>query len=68
MYPQGELNRVAARKALLRASLQTDRERCASAFERLTRPLVWLERLRTIWLKVSASFGIVWLFRRLIRF
>lgn len=49
MYPTRELNRLAGRKALLRQDIAYSRLRCAVAAGRVTRPLVWLDRVVAFW-------------------
>jgi hypothetical protein len=45
MYPQRELNRLAAYKVALRRDISLRRIRCAEAASRVTQPLEWLDRM-----------------------
>jgi hypothetical protein len=44
MYPQRELNRLAARKAILRHRIGLHRAECAEAAENLAVPIEWIDR------------------------
>jgi hypothetical protein len=45
MYPQPELNRLAARKTTLRQRIALRRVQCAEVAARVTQPLEWLDRM-----------------------
>ena len=49
MYPQAELNRLAADKAALIRRLATNRGQCVAAVCHLGQPLVWLDRVLILW-------------------
>ncbi len=53
MYPQRELIRLAAHKAVLRRDIARRRSQCAEAAVRVSRPLEWLDRLVAFWRKLS---------------
>ena len=52
MYPDGELNRLARHKAILRERITLRREECAIAAAAAIQPLAWLDRVVTMWRKV----------------
>jgi len=49
MYPQPELNRLAAYKAALRRDIAFRRAECGRAAARVTAPLAWLDRVAAFW-------------------
>ena len=49
MHPQPELNRLAARKLVLRRHIALRRLECAKAAAHVVRPLAWLDRLMAFW-------------------
>ena len=49
MYPQQELNRLAASKAVLRRDIAVRRARCADAAARVAQPLEWVDRMLAFW-------------------
>lgn len=53
MYPAGELNELATRKALLRLRIATRRLECAQAASELARPLGWIDRAVAAWRRIS---------------
>ena len=53
MYPQPELARLAARKAVLRRDIAFRRVQCAAAVARVAQPLEWLDRMLAIWRQFS---------------
>lgn len=53
MYPQTELNHLAARKLTLRRDISLKRETCAAASARATKPLVWLDRAVALYQRAS---------------
>ncbi|HVS54354.1 MAG TPA: hypothetical protein VHD62_18505 [Opitutaceae bacterium] len=53
MYPAGELNHLAARKALLRLRIAEHRLQCAQAADELARPLGWIDRALARWRSIS---------------
>ncbi len=61
MYPQRELNRLAACKAALRMDIAFRRDQCAEAAIAAARPLEWLDRMLAIWRRLppAALFGAV---------
>ena len=61
MYPQQELNRLAARKTALRRDIALRRVQCAVAAARVAQPLEWLDRMLVIWRQLSplAQFAAV---------
>jgi hypothetical protein len=69
MYPDGELTRLAAHKAVLQRGIARRRSQCAAAAARLARPLAWLDRALAFWRRLSplAQFATVplgWLVKR----
>jgi hypothetical protein len=53
MYPERELTRLAARKAVLRMRIGLRRVQCAEAAARVARPLEWLDRAREFLRKIQ---------------
>ena len=53
MYPQHELTRLAAHKAVLRERIGAHREACAAGLAGVMRPLAWLDRAVVLWRKIS---------------
>ena len=53
MYPSGELNLLAARKALLQARIALRRYECAAAAAELTRPIAAIDRGLATWHRIS---------------
>ena len=53
MYPSGELNRLANRKAVLQARIAVKRWECAAAAAELARPLATIDRLLDTWRRIS---------------
>ena len=53
MYPEFELNRLAALKAGLRRRIGVQRTTCARAATQVLRPLAWLDRALALWDRVS---------------
>jgi hypothetical protein len=53
MYPHDELIRLDGHKAVLRHRIAGRRGHFAAAFAGVTRPLVWLDRVRELWRRVS---------------
>ena len=53
MYPQRELTRLAAYKALLRRDVALRRTQCAVAIARVAQPLAWLDRMVAFWRRLS---------------
>lgn len=53
MYPQPDLNRLAAHKAFLRRGIAQRRLQCAEAAVRVARPLEWLDRALAFWRRLS---------------
>lgn len=53
MYAQRELTRLAFRKTLLARRIHARREVCAEQIAEVTKPLGWLDSLRTQWNHVS---------------
>ena len=49
MYPQRQLNDLAAQKAVLRQGIALRRVRCAEAAAQVARPLQWLDRMLALW-------------------
>jgi hypothetical protein len=45
VYPQSELNSLAARKVALRREIASSRDQCAAVAIRVLEPLAWLDRL-----------------------
>jgi len=53
MYPQRELNRLAAYKAALRRDIAFRRAQCVVAAAQVTKPLEWLDRAVGFWRRLS---------------
>ena len=53
MYPQPDLNRLAAHKAFLRRGIAQRRLKCAEAAVRVARPFEWLDRALAFWRRLS---------------
>lgn len=53
MYPQPELNRLAAYKIGLRRKIAFRRSECATAAAHLARPVAWLDRTVAFWRRLS---------------
>ena len=53
MYPQPELNRLAADKIWLRRRIARRRGECATAAAQLARPVAWLDRMVAWWRRLS---------------
>jgi hypothetical protein len=53
MYPTGELNTLALRKAAVRARILRDRLRCVAFAAEVARPINWLDRALIQWRKIS---------------
>ena len=53
MYPNGELNRLAARKTLLQARIAVRRLECTLAVAEIARPFAWIDHLLQTWHRVS---------------
>ena len=49
MYPQGELSRLALRKARLRKSISRHRAECIEAVATVSRPLAWVDIAYNLW-------------------
>ena len=45
MYPQPQLNRLAAHKVVLRRGIALRRAQCAEAAARIAQPVEWLDRM-----------------------
>ena len=56
MYPQRELNRLAAYKSALQWDIALHRTQCAEAAARVAQPLAWLDRMLACWRRLS-TFG-----------
>ncbi len=54
MYAQRELTRLALRKTLVARRIRARRELCAGQIAEVTKPLGWLDALRTRWSQVSS--------------
>jgi hypothetical protein len=52
MYPTAELTDLAARKAVLRAKILVDRQRCCVQATEAARPLHLIDRVVTQWRKI----------------
>lgn len=55
MYPQQELDRLAAHKATLRRDIMLRRAQCVEAATRVARPLDWVDRFVKVWRGLSAA-------------
>jgi hypothetical protein len=53
MYPGRDLKRLADRKAALQRQIHERREESAAAFERISRPLAWLDAALEKWRRLS---------------
>jgi hypothetical protein len=53
MYPQRELTRLAAHKAVIRRHVARRRTQCAEAAVHVARPLEWLDRVLAFWRRLS---------------
>jgi hypothetical protein len=53
MYPQPELNRLAAYKVALRRGIAIRRAHCAEATARIAQPFAWLDRMLAFWRRLS---------------
>lgn len=53
MYPDAELTRLSAHKAVLRTRIAVRRAACAAAFHQAARPLALLDRLHALWRRIS---------------
>ena len=53
MYPQPELNRLAAHKLVLRRRIADHRAQCGFAADEVARPLAWLDRVVQFWRRLS---------------
>lgn len=53
MYPERELSRLAARKAVIRRDIAGRRAMCAQAARRTAEPLRWLDRALVTWRRIS---------------
>jgi hypothetical protein len=53
MYPDGELSRLAAAKAVIRMDIAVRRAECVQAAAEVARPLEWLDRVLALWRRVS---------------
>jgi hypothetical protein len=49
MYPQPQLNHLAAQKAALRWNIAVRRTQCAEAAARVVKPVQWLDRMLALW-------------------
>jgi hypothetical protein len=53
MYPEGELARLAADKAVLRARIAVRRAQCVARAQAALRPVIWLDDARDLWERMS---------------
>ena len=53
MYPEGELNSLARRKAGLRKSISRHRAECIEAVATASRPLAWIDVAYSLWRTVA---------------
>jgi hypothetical protein len=53
MYPAGELNLLAARKALVRVRIAERRWQCAADAAEASRPLAWIDGALDCWRQLS---------------
>jgi len=53
VYPQPELDRLAAHKIWLRRRIVRRRGECATAAAQLARPVAWLDRVVAFWRRLS---------------
>jgi hypothetical protein len=54
MYPNRELTRLAAQKAVLRREITYRRIQCVAAAACVAQPLAWLDRMRELWRRLSS--------------
>ena len=61
MYPEPELTRLAAHKAVLQRGIGLRRTQCAEAATQAMRPFAWLDRMLASWRRLSplAQFAAV---------
>lgn len=67
MYPQDELNHLAARKVALLAEIHTGRLRCVAALERAARPFAWLDAAHRLWNRVAPLVSVSLIISRFFR-
>ncbi|HXB03005.1 MAG TPA: hypothetical protein VNV15_09345 [Opitutaceae bacterium] len=53
MYPQPQLNRLAAHKVALRRGIALRRAQCAEAAARIAQPVEWLDRMLALMRRIS---------------
>jgi hypothetical protein len=53
MYPQPQLNRLAAHKAALQRGIALRRAQCAEAAARIAQPVEWLDRMLSFVRRIS---------------
>ena len=53
MYPQRELIRLTAAKAVLQRKIVARRAHCAEAAARAARPLAWLDTMLALWRRLT---------------
>jgi hypothetical protein len=53
MYPQPQLNRLAAHKVALRRGIARRRAQCAEAAARIAQPVEWLDRMFSLVRRIS---------------
>ena len=53
MYPQPQLNRLAAHKVALRRGIALRRAQCAEAATRIAQPIEWLDRMLALVRRIS---------------
>jgi hypothetical protein len=53
MYPQPQLNRLAAHKVALRRGIALRRAQCAEAAARIAQPIEWLDRMLSLVRRIS---------------
>jgi hypothetical protein len=53
MYPQPQLNRLAAHKVTLRRGIALRRAQCAEAAARIAQPVEWLDRMLALMRRIS---------------
>lgn len=59
MYPQRELIRLEAHKAVLRRRIGRQRTRCVSAVTQILQPVAWIDRLRSLAHRLSPFVALV---------
>ena len=61
MYPDGDLVRLDAHKAVLRRRIDARRDDCAVALRGVERPLAWLDRAVALWrrLRPFAALAVI---------